>query len=731
MRLACGLARTLAGSCGPLLLLGCSAEWYRQSADDEVYTILQSKRNQVVVVEERRASPFSATQELVRLDTVGETRPVEALRLTPAPEPAEIEVDIQTILESADEVESDEPGEGEPAAVPDDADPATSGPSDLATPSAPESSDPARSAPETTAPSAPSTSDPGPPESAPAAPATEERQDESAEGEEPGDAGDAASAPPRPVEGTQADDEERAAEEEGEEEAAASEKGEDAVDTGYDVPMLPARVLSLNDALQLAFANNRDYQNQKEAVYLAALNLTLARFTFAPRFFGVITGDYDVDADGAESGRVTSNFGVTKLFASGARLSLSLFNNFFQFFTGDRRAVANTIIQGSLTQPLLRGFGKDIVLEPLTQSERNVIYQVRSFERFRKTFAVEVISEYYRILQNIDTVHNQYSNWQARVDNRARSESLAEAERIPQFEVDQARQSELQAHDSWVAAVTRYENSLDRFKITLGIDVEAEIALDSDELLRLGEDSIRPLEISVSDAMGIALEHRLDLKTAKDRVEDAVRRVKVSADALRAQLDVTASAALPSGDGRGPPSAQTPLTFNTGNFEYGVGFDLDLPLDRKAERNSYVRALIDYEREKREYSLFEDNIELLVRDEYRILEREIASFAIQKSSVELGEQRVASTSTLRDAGRATTRDVLDSQDALNAALNDLTEAFVNYTIARLAFFRDTGTLQVTLRNEVMEPDILALIPGEDRGGGEDSVDSETSNGGGD
>ena len=44
----------------------------------------------------------------------------------------------------------------------------------------------------------------------------------------------------------------------------------------------------------------------------------------------------------------------------------------------------------SWTQPLLRGSAREVVLEPLTQAERNLVYSVRNFERFRRTFALPV-----------------------------------------------------------------------------------------------------------------------------------------------------------------------------------------------------------------------------------------------------------------------------------------------------------------------------------------------------
>jgi len=43
-----------------------------------------------------------------------------------------------------------------------------------------------------------------------------------------------------------------------------------------------------------------------------------------------------------------------------------------------------------ISQPLLRGGGMAVALEPLTQSERNLLYEVRRFGRFNKEFFVQI-----------------------------------------------------------------------------------------------------------------------------------------------------------------------------------------------------------------------------------------------------------------------------------------------------------------------------------------------------
>ena len=654
-----------------VLVGGCSEGYYRQSADDEVYSLLRAT-GQAEGGRLDLGEGFRVEQEPLELADVGDESLTEDFGTVPQPEP-----EAPPPADDGTPAEDNAPNAPAPGEEP----PGGAGVSEEPSPSAPE------------------------PPAAPEKPASEKPASEKAASETiPAERAPPEPPPPGP--------------------AAAAETAGASPDTDSDTPSadsdmpsadsdmldvesvrqgpipaekIPARILTLRDALRLAFASNRQYQSAKESVYLTALSYTLVRHDFAPRFFGMITGDFDDGAGGEQSGSISSSFGWTQAFANGARLSVSLLNNFFQFFTGNRREVAETIVQASVTQPLLRGFGKHIVQEPLVQARRDVIYEVRSFTRFRKTFAVQVISEYYRALQGRDQVTNEYNNWRLTVDTRARVQAMADAGRSAPFEVDVARQNELQAEDRYFAAVQNYENSLDDFKITLNVPIAESVALDPRELEQLVEAGIEPLDIGLTEAILAAFRLRLDLATERDQVEDARRRVVVSADALRAQLDIRGDAALPSGEGR----LQRPLRFNAANMTYGFGFTLDLPLDRKAERNAYVAALISRERQRRGLSLFEDNVSLTVRREYRELQRELIIYPIRQEGVNLAEDRVVSTRLLNQAGRVSSREVVEAQEDLIEARNALTGSLVNYTVARLQLFRDVGALIAREDGEVV------------------------------
>jgi len=452
--------------------------------------------------------------------------------------------------------------------------------------------------------------------------------------------------------------------------------------------MIPeSGVMSLKQVVEIATKFNREYQSQKESLYLSALDLTLTRHQFARKWFGTIDASYNRDSDD-ESVSSGAEVGFGQLLADGAQISTSIALDWARFLTGDPRTSLGSVLSASISQPLLRGSGRKIVQENLTQAERNVLYRIRLFNRYRQTFVVSIVNDYYRVLQRKDEVTNAENDYKRRVESKERLEMEAEAGRKPRFEVDQAEQEVLKAQDNVVAAQERYEQQLDQFKIRLSLTTDAKVELDPNEL-----EALRKVEISQPDytpeaAVETALARRLDLANSKDAVDDAERKVMVAADNLGAELNLIGSARVSSA----PGTEYSRLQFHRGS--YGLGLEADMPLDRKAERNAYREALIALEQQEREYENYVDTVKLDVRDAYRQLRQQAESYRIGKSSLELANKRVESTTFLLQAGRVTTRDLLDSQDALLKAQNDVTAALVDHTIAKLNFFRDIGILQV-------------------------------------
>jgi predicted carbohydrate-binding protein with CBM5 and CBM33 domain len=117
--------------------------------------------------------------------------------------------------------------------------------------------------------------------------------------------------------------------------------------------VLPAsRVISLAKAVATATAHNREYQQQKEQLYLTALDLTLARHRFARQWFGTIDASFLRDSQD-RSVSYNASTGFNQLLADGAAVSASLALDWAQFLTGDPRTTMRSFLSAQVTQPLL------------------------------------------------------------------------------------------------------------------------------------------------------------------------------------------------------------------------------------------------------------------------------------------------------------------------------------------------------------------------------------------
>jgi len=454
-------------------------------------------------------------------------------------------------------------------------------------------------------------------------------------------------------------------------------------------------VISLAEAVAMATAYNRTYQTQKESLYLSALSLTDERHKYARQWFGTIDGSYisesgeeETSVSGGSEENALVGFDQLHLLGDGVLVSTGLAIDWIRFLSGDPRTSLRSVLSATVTAPILGlGAGK-VAREQLTQAERNVLYDIRSFNRYRKTFVVNIVNDYYNVLRLKDAVTNAENNYKRTVESKERLEMESEAGRKSRIDVDEAEQNVLAAESRVVADKERYELSLDAFKISLSVPTDANVILDQNELNALEEMGISEIEFTLDEALETALLQRLDLYNSADSIDDALRNVHLAAEGLGPQLNITGGANVSSRE----ESDFSNFQFNNGS--YSLGFDADLPLDRKTQRNNYRRALIQLEQQQRQYEEEVDRIKLAVRGAYRRLKETADRYKIEKNSLKLAEERVEMNKVLLDAGRVETRILLLSQDALLAAQNNVTGALIDHLDAKLSFYRDVGILQV-------------------------------------
>lgn len=469
--------------------------------------------------------------------------------------------------------------------------------------------------------------------------------------------------------------------------------------------MVPSsEILSLAEAVGIATQFNRNYQSQKESLFRSALALTETRDQYAFQLLGTVDASYTYDnfdeaydnAEEKSEAEMTTSASLSRQFLLGDMMLISanLTTDWFRYLSGDPQTSLASVLSATLSAPLWGSGAAKVAREELTQAERDVLYSIRSFNRYRQEFVVSTISQYYAVLEQKASVEIQKASYGRQIDSTNQLRMEVEVGKRPAYDLGEAQQSLLSAEQNVVTRTQEYERALDVFKITLALPTDAEIQLDPNELKLLDTIGISQPNYSVDRAIQMALAQRLDLANVHDSLDDAERRLILVAEGLGPQVEFVASADVRSYDSGSLPDTQNVMRLRFHEGTYVMGIEADWPFNQKSERNDYRQALINVQQQQRNYDEQIDRIKLQVRDSYRNLIQTAESYRIQKIGMELALKRVEVEKLSLQYGRGTVRLLLDSEDALVQAQDDVVGALVDHMNAKLSFFRDVGVLRV-------------------------------------
>ncbi len=269
-------------------------------------------------------------------------------------------------------------------------------------------------------------------------------------------------------------------------------------------------VLDQRAAVRLAYLNSPDYQTARENLYLSALDVTYQRFRFDTQFFGGHSLFYTSDGalrTGENELADGSTASMRKMTATGAELAVGMANSLVWQFAGPDDYSANTILDFSVVQPLLRTGGRAVVLESLTQSERNLLANIRQMVRFRKGFYAQIVAGgsnvgtpsrgrptgrssrttsaggYLGLLEEQVRIRNTRANVASLEDSLNRIAELYNKGRIPtRLQVEQTRQSLLRSQSQLIQQKAAYETRLDNYLMTLGLPPDLKLSVQDDLL---------------------------------------------------------------------------------------------------------------------------------------------------------------------------------------------------------------------------------------------------------
>ena len=291
--------------------------------------------------------------------------------------------------------------------------------------------------------------------------------------------------------------------------------------------------LDVDSAVRLAYMNSPLHQRALESLYLSSLDVTDQRFALETQFFGgsrlpynyqgtltpaaigpfnstlggyPISGPFQRPSSNGLS--LTHNLTARRNLATAGEVLVGFANTLAFEFTGNDVSLASSLVNFSFMQPLLRGAGRDRALEGLTQSERTLLANLRSYSQFRQGLFTQVVigelgvntpqrfgtstnlqsfsgfggvNGYLGLLQQAQQIRNTEDNLRLQLRTLDRLEALYENELIDIVQVDQFRQNIEVTRANLLDQTNGLELAIDNYTTrTLGLPSDLPIKLDEE-----------------------------------------------------------------------------------------------------------------------------------------------------------------------------------------------------------------------------------------------------------
>jgi hypothetical protein len=327
-------------------------------------------------------------------------------------------------------------------------------------------------------------------------------------------------------------------------------------------------------------------------------------------------------------------------------------------------------------------------------------------------------------LNQLDGVRIQVQDSRADVDPRIYDRQLLDrrlnylGERLPAIEEEFAvNRRELAGSrsagkddvaDGVYKKLTKDANRLSDLLLELSL-IQAETRLQGVVLV--------PLNLKSDDGIEIARSRRLDWMNARANLVDVWRQIEVDANDLESELDLVIS-------GQARTRGDNVAEFHSDGSRLTFGLEFDTPVTRLAERNQYRETLIEYQRARRDYMLFEDRVKQSVRNTLRIVDLSRINFEVRRAAVQVAIAQVdlsrlklnpppQDAQKARRSSPTAARDLVSALSDLLDAQNDFLNVWVNYEVLRRLLDFELGTMELDDAGLWRDPGPIVTPPAAD------------------
>jgi outer membrane protein len=474
-------------------------------------------------------------------------------------------------------------------------------------------------------------------------------------------------------------------------------------------------MLSLEDAIRLAFANNSDIRLDQSAVHAAANNLLRQFGPFDPKLNSFFNDQRQQtpafqELQGAPVLNVLSQTAEIKYdqtFQTGTSFesvfSVNKVSTNSSFFFLNPYTFSNWQFQ--VTQPLIRNFGLLINRAPILIAQRGSRQARATFEGQVSDILLQVITAYWNVVfqeRNLVVQRKSYEGAQQSYDRDKKALGLGA---LPPLDIYRPESQVAARRVNVIQAEYTLRLAQDQFRIVIGAYRDPATRVMDLDLT----DEPRPegelLTIDISTALDRAANNRPEFEAVRQQLGADDLKIRLAHNALRPDLEIQGVYSTTGVGGNELSLTVPPVLVSAGgvtdslnqifhfnNPTYGFTLTLNLPIKNRAGRADLADAELGRRQDQNQEIKTKESVTLDVTNSVHQLEETKLTLEAAKLAVDLAEKNLRAEERKFDLGSQTAFFVLDAQNQLAQTELVLASAQTNYQIALAALDHATGEL---------------------------------------
>jgi len=444
--------------------------------------------------------------------------------------------------------------------------------------------------------------------------------------------------------------------------------------------------LSLRGCIEIAMRSNVDIRNAEENLRIAQSNFRVAEGDFVPAM--ELSGKRNYGGLRAyESPRTDDRleWALSQRIFTGGRFALSgRLDRKVDAGIGTEDYASN--VQLEFRQPFLSGGGLWAPTVQIRQMRNLLTKERMSFKLTEQRLMLNVVSGYYRIKKMGLIVKVQERALEQSRDFLRAATIRFKLEKVAEIDTLQARLRVAQSENRLILAQESLESAEEDFAVLLGLEAGQEIGLVEET----GTDSLQfaPVSLDLEEAIGTALEHRLELKQAQLDLENSRLSLISAGDAKDMTFDfVTSYQMSDTGDSfRSATEWMDPA--------WAMGFEFRMPLWNIPKREAHKRATIGHRKSRNSFADRRQQIIKEVRQAVRSVEVSQNALKVLAQSWALAKETYQLRSLSYDQGLITSTEFLFAQQDLTSTETSYFSALMDYEVTLVRLDKTLGLLQM-------------------------------------